>query len=79
MLSALSSSLPLVLEGIDSIMSESSSDGNEPHLSRYISVPKATQLIPKPFTGNPVELREFIQNVEAAYEVVEPANYKFVL
>ena len=56
-------------------MSESSSDGNEPHSNRYISVPKAMQLIPKQFTGNPAELREFIQNVEAAYEVVEAANY----
>jgi len=56
-------------------MSEISSDGNEPHPNRYISVPKAMQLIPKQFTGNPVELCEFIQNVEAAYEVVEPVNY----
>ena len=59
-------------------MSESSSDGNEPHPSRHISVPKAMQLIPKQFTGNPVELREFIQNVEAAYEVVEPAIYSLL-
>jgi len=63
-------------------MSESSSDGNEPHSNRYITVPKAMQLIPKQFTGNPVELHEFIQNVEAAYEVVQPANcsllFKFV-
>jgi len=59
-------------------MSESSSDGNEPHSNRYISVPKATQLIPKQFTGNPVELREFIQNVEAAYEVVDPFNYNLL-
>jgi len=36
------------------------------------------QLIPKQFTGNPVELREFIQNVEATYEVVEPANYSLL-
>ena len=56
-------------------MSESSSDGNGPHSSTYISVLKAVQLIPKSFTGNPVEMREFIQIVEAAYEVVEPLNY----
>jgi hypothetical protein len=56
-------------------MSESSSDGVELHSNRYISVPKAMQLVPKPFTGNPVELRKFIQNVEAKYEVVEPSNY----
>jgi hypothetical protein len=40
-------------------------------------VPKAVKLIPKSFTGNPVELREFIQNVEAAYEMVEPLDYLF--
>ena len=40
------------------------------------------QLIPKSSTGNPAELREFIQNVAAAYEVVEPLDcpllYRFV-
>jgi len=56
-------------------MSEISSDGNEPHSNRYISVPKAMQLILQQFTGNLVELREFIQKVEAAYKFVEPANY----
>jgi hypothetical protein len=58
-------------------MSESSND--EPHSARYISVPKAVQLIPKPFNGNPLELREFIQNVEATYEVVEPSDYSLLL
>lgn len=29
------------------------------------------QLISKSFTENPVQLREFIQNVEATYKVVE--------
>jgi hypothetical protein len=58
-------------------MSESSSD--EPHSTRYISVPKAVQLIPKPFNGNPLDLREFIQNVEATYEVVDPSDYSLLL
>ena len=61
-------------------MSESGSD--EPHSSRYISVPKAIPLVSKPFEGNPVELREFIQNVEFAYEIVDPSQhdllFKFV-
>src|SRR5215469_8807851 len=57
-------------------MSESS---DEPHSARYISVPKAVQLIPKSFNGNPLELREFIQNVEATYEVVEPSDYSLLL
>jgi hypothetical protein len=37
------------------------------------------QLIPKPFNGNPLELREFIQNVEATYEVVDPSDYSLLL
>jgi hypothetical protein len=53
--------------------------GEEPHSHRYISVPKAVQLIPKFFNGNPLELREFIQNVESAYEVVDPLDYSLLL
>jgi hypothetical protein len=51
----------------------------EPHLNRYISVPKAVQLIPKFFNGSLHELREFIQNVESAYEVVDPIDYSLLL
>ena len=54
-------------------MSESGSE--LPNSNRYISVPKAVQLIPKSFTRNPSELQEFIQNVDAVYEVVEPLDY----
>jgi hypothetical protein len=55
------------------------SSNEEPHSSRYISVPKAVQLIPRVFNGNPLELREFIQNVEAAHEVVNPLEYSLLL
>jgi hypothetical protein len=48
------------------------SGGEEPHSHRYISVPKAVQLIPKFFKGNTLEMREFIQNAEFAYEVADP-------
>jgi hypothetical protein len=55
---------------------------NAPPLGRHITVPQAIQLIPKPFDGNPIELREFIQNVESTYEVVDPLDhdllFKFV-
>jgi hypothetical protein len=57
-------------------MSESSSE--EPNSSRHISVSKAAQFIPKSFTRNPAELREFMQNVEAAYEIVEPLDYSLL-
>jgi hypothetical protein len=56
-------------------MSIREAQGDEAHVGRYISVPQAIQLIPKAFTGNPAELREFIQNVESTYDVVNPLNY----
>jgi hypothetical protein len=59
-------------------MSEYSSDGNEPHSSTYISVPKLMQLLPSPFTGNALELPEFILVLEDACEVVEPLNYNLL-
>ena len=59
-------------------MSEQSGNGIEPHIGRYISVPQAIQLIPKPIDGNPLELREFIQNVESTYEVADPQNYELI-
>ena len=46
---------------------------NKVDLSAILLVHKRI-IIPKQFTGNPVELCEFIQNVEAAYEVIEPVN-----
>jgi len=55
------------------------SSNEEPHSNRYISVPKAAQLIPKSFNGIHLELREFIQNVGSAYEVVDPIDYNLSL
>jgi hypothetical protein len=37
------------------------------------------KLIPKPFNVNPLELRKFIQNVEATTEVVDPSDYSLLL
>jgi hypothetical protein len=55
------------------------SSNEEPHSNRYVSFPNAVQLIPKFFNGNPLELRESIQNVESAYEVVDPIDYNLLL
>jgi hypothetical protein len=52
--------------------------GDAGNVGRYISVPQTIQLIPKPFDGNPAELREFIQNVEYTYEVVNPLDYELL-
>ena len=59
-------------------MSVQRGNGNEPQFGRYISVPLAIQLIPKPFDGNPIELREFIQNKESTYEVADPLDYELL-
>jgi hypothetical protein len=45
--------------------------------SRYISVPQAIRLLPKPFDGNPAELRELDQNVESTYVVI-PLDFELV-
>jgi hypothetical protein len=46
--------------------------------SRYISVPQAIRLIPRSFDGNPAELREFIQNVESTYDIVNPLDFELL-
>jgi len=60
------------------IMSVQSGSGNGHQIGRYITVPHAIQLIPKPFDANPAELREFIQNVESTYEIVDPQDFELL-
>jgi hypothetical protein len=45
----------------------------------YMSVTQAVKLIPKPFEGNPRQLREFIEGAEAAIEVVPPEKHELIL
>jgi hypothetical protein len=47
-------------------------------VGRYISLPQAIQMIPKPFDGNPTELHEFVQNVQSTYEVVDPLDHELL-
>jgi hypothetical protein len=42
--------------------------------NEYISVVQAVKLIPKSFDGNPKNLREFCEGVEAARQVVHPTK-----
>jgi hypothetical protein len=44
-----------------------------------ISVVQAIKLIPRPFEGNPKQLREFIEGVEAAIGVVHPSKQELLL
>jgi hypothetical protein len=63
-------------------MSRQGVNGDESEIGTHISVPQAIQLIPKPFDGNPAELREFIRNVKSTYEVADRLDnellFKFV-
>jgi hypothetical protein len=45
----------------------------------YISVTQAVKLIPRPFEGNPKQLREFIEGAEAAIAVTHPEKRELVL
>jgi hypothetical protein len=40
---------------------------------------QAVKLIPRPFEGNPKQLREFIEGTEAAIEVTHPGKQKLLL
>jgi hypothetical protein len=45
----------------------------------YISVTQAAKLIPRPFEGNPKQLREFIEGAEAAIAVTHPGKRELLL
>ena len=45
----------------------------------YISVTQAIKLIPRPFEGNPKQLREFIEGAEAAIAVTHPGKRELLL
>jgi hypothetical protein len=45
----------------------------------YIPATQAVKLIPRPFEGNPKQLREFIEGAEAAIEVTHPRQRELVL
>jgi hypothetical protein len=45
----------------------------------YIWITQAVKLIPRPFEGNPNQLREFIEGAETAIEVTSPEKRELVL
>jgi hypothetical protein len=47
--------------------------------NEFISVVQAVKWIPKSFDGNPKLLREFIERVEAARQVVQPLKQPLLL
>ena len=54
-------------------------DENHEEEGAYISVTQAVKLIPRPFEGNPKQLREFIEGVESALEVIHPVKQELLL
>jgi hypothetical protein len=45
----------------------------------YISATQAAKLIPRPFEGDPKQLREFIEGAESAIEVTHPRERELIL
>jgi len=56
--------------------SEVSEDSYSTH---YCSVSEAMKLITHPFHGNKKKLREFIENVDVAFELVLPSKHEILL
>jgi hypothetical protein len=45
----------------------------------YCGVAKTMKLITRTFDGNKKELREFIENVDVAFELVHPSKHELLL
>ena len=57
-----------------------SSEASEASYStHYCSVAEAMMLIAHPFNGNKRKLRELIENVDVAFELVHPSKYEILL
>jgi len=57
----------------------SSEDSEASYSTHYCSVAEAMKLIAHPFDGNKTKLREFIENVAVAFELVHPNTYEILL
>jgi hypothetical protein len=42
----------------------------------YCSVTEAMKLITQPFDGDKKKLKEFVENVDVAFEIVDPRNHE---
>ena len=56
------------------------SEGSEnSDMTHYCSLSEAMKLIPNSFDGNKQKLREFIENVDVAFELVHPSKNEVFL
>jgi len=49
------------------------------YITHYCSVAEAMKLITHPFDGNKKKLREFIENVDVAFELFHPSKHEILL
>jgi hypothetical protein len=57
----------------------SSEDSDAAYDTHHCSVAAAMKLITQPFDGDKRRLREFIENVDVAFELVHPNKYDILL
>jgi hypothetical protein len=56
-----------------------SEDSDTAHDAQYCSVAEAMKLITHPFDGDKKRLREFVENIDVAFELVHPSKYDILL
>jgi len=57
---------------------DNSSDMSE-DTTQYCSIGEAMKLIAQPFDGDKRKLREFIENVDVVFELVDPSKHDVLL
>jgi hypothetical protein len=57
----------------------SSESSESAYVTHHCSVTEATKLIPHPFDGDKRKLREFIENVDVAFDLVHPSKHAIFL
>ena len=56
-----------------------SDDSDTAYDTHYCSIAEAMKLITYPFDGDKIRLREFIENVDVAFELVHPSKHDILL
>lgn len=60
-------------------MDADNSSGASDDASHYCSIGEAMKLIAHPFDGDKRKLREFIENVDVVFELVDPSKHDILL
>ena len=60
-------------------MDADNSSNASDHTTQYCSIGEAMKLIAHPFDGDKRKLREFVENVDVVFELVDPNKHDILL